>query len=123
MLRPPVMTSFDLVEREHDEPRLRLYEVWGELDLTNTHELEARLLDVPGGAVLVLDLNRVVFVDSAALHSLFRIARMRGADAFGLVLERTAAIARTLEIAGVHNIAPIRHSADDVLAAVAPAAG
>jgi anti-anti-sigma factor len=110
------MTTFDMEEREHAEPRLRLVEMSGELDLTNTHDLEARLEELPDDdAILVLDLNRVVFVDSAALHVLFRIARSRGPERFGLVLEPTAAIARTLEIVGLPKVVPTRPSADEVV--------
>jgi anti-anti-sigma factor len=113
------VTTFDLVEREHADPSVRLVEVSGEIDLTNTHSLEARLEDVPKELVLVLDLNRVVFMDSAALHSLFRLCRARGRERFGLVVERTAAIARTLEIVGVRDALAVGTSADEVLAAVA----
>lgn len=118
------MTAFDLEEREHGEPRLRLVEVSGELDLTNAQDFEARLEDLASDdAVLVLDLNRVLFVDSAALHVLFRVARARGIDRFGIALEPTAAIARTLEIAGVPRLVAVRTSADEVLASVAATAG
>jgi anti-anti-sigma factor len=103
------MTSYELAERSTDDPGLVLVDVTGELDLTNAHELEERLetLSELNGARLVLDLNRVVFVDSAALHTLFRIARRLGKGRFGLVLEPSAAVARTLAIAGISEVATI----------------
>lgn len=116
------MTTFEMEEREHAEPRLRLIEMSGELDLTNTHDLEARLEALPDDdSILVLDLNRVLFVDSAALHVLFRLAHARGQERLGLVLEPTAAIARTLDIVGLPRVVPIRPSADEVLEAVTAA--
>ena len=55
-------------------------EVAGELDLTNARDMEERLeaVAVANGQALVLDLNRLVFIDSAALHVLFRTARRLG---------------------------------------------
>lgn len=74
----------------------------GELDLTNARELEERLTESAGnGAEFVLDVNRVVFIDSAALHVLFRLARRLEPGALTLVVEPAAPVARTLEIVGV----------------------
>jgi anti-anti-sigma factor len=107
------MTAYELAQRRSDDPSLVLVDVTGELDLTNAHELEERLETLSAeGARLVLDLNRVVFVDSAALHVLFRIARRLGRNRFGLVLEREAAVARTLAIAGISEVATISETAD-----------
>jgi anti-anti-sigma factor len=86
-----------------------LVELAGELDLTNAAEVERRLEQIAGTAGLVLDLNRVSFVDSAALHMLFRIARRLGTEQrFGIVLEPTALIARTLTIVGLDEVTTIR---------------
>ena len=117
------MTSFDAQPREHADDRIRLVEVSGELDLTNTHDFEARIDQLADGDhALVLDLNRVLFVDSAALHTLFRIARAQGTGRLGFVLEPTAAIARTLEIVGITRSVPTRAGVDAVVADVAAAA-
>jgi anti-anti-sigma factor len=108
------MTSYELAQRPTDDPSLVLIDVTGELDLTNAHELEDHLeaLTESNGARLVLDLNRVVFVDSAALHVLFRIARRLGKGGFGLVLEPSAALARTLAIVGISKVATISETPD-----------
>jgi anti-anti-sigma factor len=108
------VTSYELVQRSIDDPSLVLVDVTGELDLTNAHELEERLeaLAETNASRLVLDLNRVVFVDSAALHVLFRIARLLGRDRFGLVLEDSAAVARTLAIVGISEVATISETLD-----------
>jgi anti-anti-sigma factor len=108
------VTSYELVQRTTDDPSLVLVDVTGELDLTNAHELEERLevLAETNASRLVLDLNRVVFVDSAALHVLFRIARLLGRDRFVLVLEPSAAVARTLAIVGISEVATISETLD-----------
>ena len=99
---------------------LVLVEVSGELDLTNVQDFEEQLARLEPGeaAALVLDLNRVVFIDSAALHALFRISRRLGRDRFGLVLAPTAPIARTLDIVGLSHAASTGDSADSVVAAL-----
>lgn len=106
------MTSYELEQRATADPQVVLVDVTGELDLTNAHEVEERLEEftTDNGARLVLDLNRVLFVDSAALHVLFRTARRLGRDRFSLVLEPTAAVARTLDIVGISEVALLSDS-------------
>jgi anti-anti-sigma factor len=108
------MTPYELEQRPSEDPSLVLVDVTGELDLTNAHEVEERLeaLAESNGTRLVLDLNRVVFIDSAALHVLFRIARRLGKERFGLALESSAACARTLAIVGISEVATISESRD-----------
>ena len=88
----------------------------GELDLTNAREVEERLeqLSTDGDVSLVLDVTRVVFIDSAALHVLFRTARRLGRDRFGLVCEPTAVIARTLAIVGMPEVARVGASSEEL---------
>jgi anti-anti-sigma factor len=107
------MTSYELEQRPTDDPSLVHVDVSGELDLTNAHEVEERLeaITAANGARLVLDLNRVVFIDSAALHVLFRTARRLGKERFALVLEPTAAVARTLEIVDIAEVATLSQAA------------
>ena len=71
------MPSFELDPQETEDPDVRHVCISGELDLTNARELEDRVaaLAAEERSVVVLDLNRVVFIDSAALHVLFRTAR------------------------------------------------
>ena len=115
------MTSFELEERDTADARLRLVEVSGELDLTNARELEGRLEELATDErVLALDLNRVLFIDSAALHVLFRAARNVGDGRFGLVLEPSAAIARTLEIVGMAQVVPMFRDPAELTPADAP---
>lgn len=91
-------------------------EVAGELDLTNAREMEERLdaVAVGNGQALVLDLNRLVFIDSAALHVLFRTARRLGRSGFGIVLEPTAAVASTLSIVGITEVVCVAGSTGEL---------
>jgi anti-anti-sigma factor len=102
------MSAYELVLGTTDEPEVVVATLAGELDLTNARELEDRLSSAADpGARLVLDLNHVVFIDSAALHVLFRLARVRGRDHLTVVVEPTAAISRTLEIVGFPSAATV----------------
>ncbi len=115
--QPSPMSPFELEHQETEDPDLLHVAVSGELDLTNARELEDRVRELTAGeaSLLVLDLNRVVFIDSAALHVLFRTAR-RGRT--GIVLAQTAPVARTVEIVGLSNAAVVGESLDAVLAAL-----
>jgi anti-anti-sigma factor len=114
----PVVAPYELEIRQSDGSDLYLVELSGELDLTNVPEVERRIeaLVVPG-ARIVLDLNRVTFLDSAALHLLFRLARrFGGRERFGIVLEPNALVARVLTMVGLDEVARIDATLDDVLA-------
>lgn len=88
----------------------------GELDLTTAQELGERLdsLGSSDSSPIFLDLSRVTFIDSAALHVLFRAARQLGSKRFGLVVEPEAAIARTLDIVGISAVATVAESVEDL---------
>jgi anti-anti-sigma factor len=113
------MTEYELQVRETDLGELVLVELAGELDLTNAEELERRLdelaADVTG---LVIDLNRIRFIDSAALHVLFRLARRLGQESkhFSIVLAPSADVTRTVSIVGLDQAAEIAPSVDAALA-------
>lgn len=108
------MSSYEL-ERLDDGEGIVQVRLTGELDLTNARELEERLVEIaPPDAQLVIDLNRVVFVDSAALHVLFRVARRQKNGELVLVLEPTAPIARAIAIVGLGQAARIVASSDEL---------
>ena len=110
------MTSFDFEPRGNGDSESVVVVVAGELDLTNARELEERLEQVPSvqGSRLVLDVRRVTFIDSAALHVLFRTARGLGKERFELVVEPDSTISRTFEIVNISDVATIGRSVDDL---------
>jgi anti-sigma B factor antagonist len=115
----PAVTSYELEVRETDLEDATLAELSGELDLTNADELERRLDELAAdSSALVLDLNGVEFLDSAALHVLFGLARRSAGEArgFGVVLRSEAPVARTLSMVNFGEVAPVRPTLEDVLA-------
>ncbi|HEX2346093.1 MAG TPA: STAS domain-containing protein [Gaiellaceae bacterium] len=114
------MSSYEL-ERLDDGERIVQVRLAGELDLTNARELEERLVEIaPTDAQLVIDLNRVVFVDSAALHVLFKVARRQENRKLVLVLEPTAPIARAIAIVGLGQAAQVVASSDTLRSTAPP---
>jgi anti-anti-sigma factor len=110
------VTAYELELRATEEQGIALVEASGELDLTNAADVEQRLDELASGAgALVLDLNGVSFIDSAALHMFFRIGRLRGVAGFGIVLDPTATIARTLDIVGLDNLVSVRASYSELV--------
>ena len=113
------MTSYELEPQTTESPRFVLVTVGGELDLTNAGDFEARLETLTRNeSGLLLDLRRVAFIDSAAVHVLFKVAQRLGKDRFGLVFEPASAITRTLEVVGVHDVATTGGSVDELAAAL-----
>jgi anti-anti-sigma factor len=116
-----LMSSYELERLDDRGPGIVEVRLTGELDLTNVGELEDRIGRMaPSDAQLVIDLNRVVFVDSAALHLLFKLARRQENGKLALVLEPTAPIARAIAIVGLGHAAQIVVSSD-ALSSTAPA--
>lgn len=105
------MSSYGFERREAEDGSHVRIELSGELDLTNARELEERLDSARSPDVdLVLDLNRVYFIDSAALHVLFKLARRCGRDRMVIVLEPTASIASVIAIVGLDRAVVVRRT-------------
>jgi len=118
---PAPVSSFELEHLEAGQADIAYIGLAGEVDLTNATELSEQLAAVPGTQKLVLDLNRVVFIDSAALHTLFNVARSRGRGRLAFVIEPSAPIATTLAIVQLDRAAHVGSTLDEALAAVAGA--
>jgi anti-anti-sigma factor len=112
------VSSFELEHLDVEHVDSACVRVSGEVDLSNATELAERLGEVPDTKKLVLDLNRIVFIDSAALHVLFDVARRRGRDRLAFVIEPTAPIATTLAIVELHRAAPVTDSLEEARAAL-----
>jgi anti-anti-sigma factor len=116
------VASYELENLEHDEAGVACVALTGELDLTNADELAERLAAIANGATgLVIDLNRLVFIDSAAIHRLFEIAREGRPGRLAFVVERGSAVAGTLEIVELGRVAPLTSSLDEARAILARA--
>ena len=116
------MSTYELEHLASDEQGLELVALAGQLDLTNAGAFERQLeTAVEPDDALVVDLNRVVFIDSAALHCFFRLARKRGRSGLALVLEPTAPIARALEIVDLGRAVTVAPTVEDARAALSDA--
>lgn len=108
------MSTYDL-ELHDTAPGVVVAALAGELDLTNARELEERLDGAAAAeTLLVIDINRVVFLDSAALHVFFKLAGRRGAGGLVLLMEPSAAVSRTLDIVGMKDAVRVVPSLDDL---------
>jgi anti-anti-sigma factor len=117
------VSSYELDRLEDGEPGIVHIRLGGELDLTNARAVEARLAQIASpDSKLVIDLNRLLFVDSAALHMLFKVARRHEQEQAKLVLilEPSAPIARAIAIVGLGQAAQIVVSADELPTAAHP---
>ncbi|HEX5028053.1 MAG TPA: STAS domain-containing protein [Gaiellaceae bacterium] len=111
------MGAFALEHVDLDDPAIAVAVLSGELDLTNVGELVEELEDLTAGRALVLDLNRLLFIDSAALHALFRLARSRAGEGLAVVIEPGAPVAATLAIVDFRQAATVVESRDEAFSA------
>jgi anti-anti-sigma factor len=114
------MATFDLERTDTERTDVTVMALVGELDLTIAGELTERLEELAGVPALVIDLNRVHFIDSAALQCLFLLARDH--DSLAFVLEPTSPIATTLAIVELGRAAPLRATLDEAVSALTPTA-
>jgi len=102
----------------HGVPVARLE---GEVDKLAVEQARAHLDPLAATGRLVIDLDRVSFIDSAGLHALFGLGRVATAAGGGLALSVPAscAVARVVEIVRLSDAMPVRESVEDAAAALA----
>jgi anti-anti-sigma factor len=111
---PTRMSAFEL-ELVEASPSCVVASLTGELDLTNARDLEERLASAAAPHVLLaIDVNAVVFVDSAALHVFFKLVRRRERSKLAIVMEPTAAVSRTFDIVDMRSAVRIVASLDEL---------
>jgi anti-anti-sigma factor len=102
----------------------QVIELVGELDLSTIPMVETRLMrTLRTHEALVLDLSRVVFIDSTGIALLIRAHRV--ADPGGklrTVISRDSQVERVLSISGVDRILSVFFDRDQAIAAIAPQA-
>jgi len=96
-------------------PSRRVLVLAGELDVLSAPLLKDALTREPLDADLVVALNEVTFVDSAALGQLVAHATARRAAGSGLVLlGATDAVCRVLALTHLDDVLPVARSLEDV---------
>ena len=89
-----------------------------EIDIANAAGLQAALLEAagPGRAMVVVDMSRTRFCDSAGLNALVGAARQARADGGEVRLVVVGeAVARIVALTGVDRVIPIYASLEDAL--------
>ena len=114
------VATFEVERTDTEQTDVTVVALVGELDVTIASELTEQLEELAGVRALVIDLNRVHFIDSAALHCLFRLARDH--DSLAFALEPTSPIATTLAIVELDRAAPLWATLDEAVSALTPAA-
>jgi anti-anti-sigma factor len=93
--------------------------VSGEIDMTNAAYLREQLLDsMPNDALLlVIDISRCRYLDSAAIEVLFDLSRRLGRrrQELRLVMPQSSPLKRVIELTEVGTAAPVYDSLDAAL--------
>ena len=91
----------------------------GELDLATAPLLTEALLDLASEREVHLDLALLTFLDSSGLHAITALARSQDGDRSVVLLNPSAAVRRSLEIAGIdqHPAVEIRQPNAETVAA------
>jgi anti-anti-sigma factor len=100
-----------------DEPRGTVLELFGELDVATSPELEAELARVSDAKLLVIDLRALEFIDSTGLGVLVRTHQhaQENGHAFGLV-QGGGQVQRLLGLTGLAEQLPTAATPEELLA-------
>ena len=93
----------------------------GELDKLAIEKARSRLDPLAASGKLVVDLDRVTFIDSAGLHALFGLARLASSQggAVALAVSDTSPTARVIQLVHLSEVVPVRTTVDEAVAALA----
>jgi len=94
----------------------RLVRVAGEIDLSNARTVMEAIGDAAMGdvAVVVVDLSGTVYLDSAGIAMIFRLAERMGysRQQLRLVVPAEAPIRKVLELTNLPTVIPVQESVD-----------
>ncbi len=97
-------------------PDRTLVEIVGELDMSNADDVQKQLgKAVEGSDVLVVDLSRLGFIDSAGIAVLDRLHRWLNSSGPTLMIVAAprSVAGRTLRMAGMDRVLPVTPSRDE----------
>lgn len=97
---------------ETAEGPIRLIELVGEADMTSRHLKDLLDAEVAAGPLLlVMDLSRLTFMDSWALHTILKASRrLRDAGGTLALAGPSGAVRRVLELSGANTLVPVHDS-------------
>ena len=101
---------------------VRIVTVIGELDVATRGPLEQQLARVPSDGVerLIVDLRRVTFIDSGAIHALFKAGTSLD-DSMAILLIEPGFVRRVLDIVEIDRVFRIESSLADAMGRVGAA--
>ena len=96
---------------------VQLVRLEGELDTLGVDEVRVALDRLADGGAVVLDLDRVTFIDSAGLHALFTLARSPGRG-IAIAVADTSPTAKVISLVRLDDLVPVRGSVAEAVAAL-----
>ena len=107
--------------RDDEEGGVPIVVVEGEIDASNSPEINARLQDALSnqGMSLIVDLTETTYIDSAGINVLFKLGRELHdrQQQLHLVVAASSPIARMVAIVGLNEAVPTHPTRDVALAA------
>jgi anti-sigma B factor antagonist len=89
----------------------------GELDKLGVQEVHGALRRLADEGPVVLDLDRVTFIDSAGLHALFSLGRVPGTGVAVAVADGSPT-AKVIALVRLGDMLPVRPTVDEAVAAL-----
>lgn len=84
-----------------------VFSLEGEIDLANADAVEAEIRQALGGeGVVVIDLTRTEYLDSAGLRLLFALARSEGGR-LSVVIPEDSPLRRVVTMVGLSKVVPL----------------
>lgn len=109
-----------------DEVRgVRVARLEGELDKLAIEKARGRLDLLAAAGKLVVDLDRVTFIDSAGLHALFGLARLSGprGGALAVAVADTSPTARVISLVHLAEVIPVCPTVEEAVSALEVSGG
>jgi anti-anti-sigma factor len=94
--------------------------VAGELDKLAIDHARSALDRLVTAGMLVIDLDRVTFIDSAGLHALFGLARLAGPRGTGIAIAvaDSSPTARVIGLVHLSDVVPVLPTVEDAVSAL-----
>jgi anti-anti-sigma factor len=111
----------DRIQLSTDDVRgVQVVHLEGELDKLAIERARSRLDPLAAAGKLVVDLDRVTFIDSAGLHALFGLARMAGSHGRGVAIAvaDSSPTARVIALVHLGDVLPVRTTVDEAVSAL-----
>lgn len=107
----------DRIRLRTDEVRgVRVARLEGELDKLAIDKARARLDPLAASGKLVVDLDRVTFIDSAGLHALFGLSRVAAqGGGVAVAVAETSPTARVVALVHLAEVLPVCASVDEAV--------